>query len=53
MDSETSDVADCLRERQIYVKPLGDERLGTGYMRMTTASPDENQRVVAALEEIL
>ncbi|WP_336037234.1 pyridoxal phosphate-dependent aminotransferase [Halobacterium yunchengense] len=46
-------VAAQLRERQIFVKPLDDDRLGDGYVRMTTARPEDNERVVAALSEIL
>ena len=50
---DASDVAAALRERNIFVKPLDDDRLGPGYMRVTTARPEENERVVAALEDIL
>jgi histidinol-phosphate aminotransferase len=42
-----------LLERDILVKPLGDERLGAGYMRVTTALPEDNARFVAALRELL
>jgi histidinol-phosphate aminotransferase len=42
-----------LRERQILVKPLGDPWLGPGYMRVTTASPQDNARVVEALRALL
>jgi histidinol-phosphate aminotransferase len=35
------------------VKPLDDKRLGPGYMRITTALPEDNRRFVAALEQIL
>jgi histidinol-phosphate aminotransferase len=47
------DVADGLRERGVYVKPLDDDRLGPGYVRVTTALPAENERVLAALEDVL
>lgn len=50
---DASDVATQLRERNILVKPLEDSQLGPGYMRVTTARPEDNDRVVAALEEIL
>ena len=50
---DASDVATRLRERGIFVKPLDDERLGPGYMRVTTARPADNDRVVEALAEIL
>jgi histidinol-phosphate aminotransferase len=42
-----------LRERQILVKPLGDPRLGPGYMRVTTAAPEENTRVLEVLRALL
>jgi histidinol-phosphate aminotransferase len=42
-----------LREWQILVKPLGDPRLGPGYMRVTTAAPEENARVLEALRALL
>jgi histidinol-phosphate aminotransferase len=48
-----SKIAAELREREILVKPLDHDRLGSGYMRVTTARPEENERVVGALAEIL
>jgi len=42
-----------LLERDILVKPLGDARLGAGYMRVTTALPEDNARFVAALRKLL
>jgi len=42
-------VASRLRERGILVKPLNDERLGRGYLRITTSTPDGNRRFLAAL----
>jgi len=50
---DASAVAAGLRERDIYVKPLGDDRLGEGFMRVTTATPADNERVLDALAEIL
>jgi histidinol-phosphate aminotransferase len=50
---DASDIAAQLRERDIFVKPLDDERLGPGYMRVTTARPEDNERVVEALRELL
>jgi histidinol-phosphate aminotransferase len=35
------------------VKPLGDARLGPGFMRVTTALPEDNTRFLEALREIL
>ena len=40
-------------ERHILVKPLNDERLGPGYMRVTTALPEDNARFIAALRDLL
>jgi histidinol-phosphate aminotransferase len=42
-----------LKERNILVKPLNDKRLGAGYMRVTTALPEDNARFVVALRELL
>jgi histidinol-phosphate aminotransferase len=46
-------IAARLKERNILVKPLNDKRLGPGYMRVTTALPEDNARVITALREIL
>jgi histidinol-phosphate aminotransferase len=46
-------IAARLKERNILMKPLNDNRLGPGYMRVTTALPEDNTRVVAALRELL
>jgi histidinol-phosphate aminotransferase len=48
-----ADLADRLREHQILIKPLNDPRLGPGFMRVTTALPEENARVLKALEALL
>jgi histidinol-phosphate aminotransferase len=50
---DAGNVAGALREHGILVKPLGDPRLGTGIMRLTTALPDENELVLSAIEEVL
>jgi len=42
-----------LKELNILVKPLNDKHLGAGYMRVTTALPEDNARFVAALREFL
>ncbi len=47
------ELAERLRRRRILVKPLGNSRLGPGFMRVTTALPDDNDRFVAALAEML
>jgi histidinol-phosphate aminotransferase len=46
-------LATQLRVRQILLKPLNDARLGPGYMRITTALPEQNTRFLAVLKEIL
>jgi len=46
-------LADKLRGYGILVKPLGDPRLGNGFMRVTTALPNENASVVRAFRELL
>jgi histidinol-phosphate aminotransferase len=50
---DSGTLAARLRERQILVKPLGDPRLGPGYMRVTTARPEDNTRVLEALRALL
>ncbi|MFO7593069.1 MAG: histidinol-phosphate transaminase [Pseudomonadota bacterium] len=48
-----SELAAKLRERGIFIKPLNDPALGPGFMRVTTALPEDNAKVVAALRELL
>lgn len=50
---DAGEIAERLRERGILMKPLNDPQLGPGYMRVTTALPEDNARVVAALRKIL
>lgn len=50
---DATELAAGLRERGIFVKPLADARLGPGYMRVTTALPDDNARVIEALRQLL
>jgi histidinol-phosphate aminotransferase len=42
-----------LKERGILIKPLDDGRLGPGYMRVTTALPEDNAKFVAVLKTLL
>jgi len=42
-----------LKAQDILVKPLNDPRLGPGYLRVTTALPEDNARFVAVLETLL
>jgi len=50
---DASELADKLREHGIFIKPLNDPDLGPGFMRVTTALPQDNERVVQALRELL
>jgi histidinol-phosphate aminotransferase len=42
-----------LSERKVLVKPLNDSRLGPGYLRVTTALPEDNRRFLEAIREVL
>lgn len=46
-------LAERLREHGILIKPLDDPVLGPGYMRVTTALPEDNQRFVEVLRQLL
>jgi histidinol-phosphate aminotransferase len=46
-------VAARLRERDILIKPLNDPALGPGFMRVTTALPEDNRRFLEAMREVL
>jgi histidinol-phosphate aminotransferase len=46
-------MATRLKTQGILVKPLNDARLGPGYMRVTTALPDDNARFIAAIKELI
>jgi histidinol-phosphate aminotransferase len=46
-------VAAALLKHNILVKPLNDRRLGPGYMRVTTATPQDNARFLLALQQLL
>jgi len=46
-------LASLLEEREILVKPLNDDRLGPGFMRVTTSLPEDNARFVSALQDTL
>lgn len=50
---DASAVATRLRERKILMKPLNDPRLGPGYMRVTTALPEDNRQFLIAMKETL
>lgn len=50
---DAADLARQLKEREILIKPLNDARLGPGFMRVTTALPEDNARFLAELEKLL
>jgi histidinol-phosphate aminotransferase len=48
-----AEIAEQLRRRGILIKPLNDPALGLGFMRITTALPEDNRRFVDALRALL
>jgi histidinol-phosphate aminotransferase len=50
---DASEIAAKLKARGILIKALRDPVLGSGYMRVTTALPEDNARFLAALKEVL
>lgn len=50
---DARDLADDLQQRGIFIKPLNDPLLGSGFMRVTTALPADNVRFIEALRELL
>jgi len=50
---DASMIAAGLKARGILIKPLNEPRLGRGYMRVTTALPEDNARFIVALRELL
>jgi histidinol-phosphate aminotransferase len=48
-----AEIADRLRRRNIMIKPLNDPALGSGFMRITTALPEDNRRFLETLRELL
>jgi histidinol-phosphate aminotransferase len=50
---DAATLAEQLKARDILVKPLNDRRLGPGYLRVTTALPEDNARFLAVLETLL
>ena len=49
---DAAELSAALRNYGILIRPLDDPRLGNGYMRVTTALPDDNVRVITALREL-
>jgi histidinol-phosphate aminotransferase len=50
---DAAQIAGALKARDILVKPLNDPILGAGFMRVTTALPEDNVRFVGAVRELL
>lgn len=50
---DAAELADKLRNHGIFVKPLNDPVLGPGFMRVSTALPEDNVHIVAVLQELL
>lgn len=50
---DARDLAEKLKAQDILLKPLNDATLGPGFMRVTTALPDDNVRFVEALKDLL
>jgi histidinol-phosphate aminotransferase len=50
---DAAEIAEKLQARGILIKALRDPVLGNGYMRVTTALPEDNARFLAALTEVL
>jgi len=50
---DAAHLAEALKAREILIKPLNDPALGPGYMRVTTALPEDNHRFIDALRTLL
>jgi histidinol-phosphate aminotransferase len=50
---DATELAGRMQERGIFIKPLNDPQLGTSFMRVTTALPEDNEYVVDVLRELL
>lgn len=50
---DAGDLVRQLREHSIFIKHLNDPALGPGFMRMTTALPDDNRRFIETLRALL
>jgi histidinol-phosphate aminotransferase len=50
---DAKELAEKLKARDILIKPLNDAALGSGFMRVTTSLPEDNNRFLAALKELL
>ncbi|TQV65148.1 MAG: histidinol-phosphate aminotransferase family protein [Halothiobacillaceae bacterium] len=50
---DAGELANKLKAQDILLKPLNDPALGPGFMRVTTALPEDNARFMAALRPLL
>ena len=50
---DACDLVRRLREHNIFIKSLKDPSLGPGFMRVTTALPEDNRRFIQSLKELL
>lgn len=50
---DAAELAGRLRSRDILISPLNDPVLGPGFVRITTALPQDNRRFVDTLREVL
>lgn len=50
---DAAELAQRLKQHEILIKPLNDRHLGPGFMRVTTALPDDNQRFLNVLRDLL
>jgi histidinol-phosphate aminotransferase len=50
---DAKELAEKLKARAILIKPLNDAALGKGFMRVTTALPEDNARFLSVLKELL
>lgn len=50
---DAADLSEKMERRGVLLKPLNDPRLGRGFMRVTTALPEDNERVLSILRELL
>jgi histidinol-phosphate aminotransferase len=48
-----AELAEQLKRENIMVKPLHDPRLGPGFLRVTTALPQEDQRFLEVMKRLL
>lgn len=50
---DAGELAEKLKAYGILIKPLNDAALGKGFMRVTTALPEDNARFLSVLKELL